>query len=148
MLATCLISVNLDTASQLTIDLTEQYHLHLIVYQSWYKHLIQYHDSWLNTNIPDSLLSVPWILNRLNTWFTDIAFRGYYWIPDYWILYYWILYTDLLIILLLLIWCVELSATRNKVPHHTSLWWGPPLESMGATSRIPHLPDTILHWSL
>jgi len=25
--------------------------------------------------------------------------------------------------------CVELSATRSKVPHHTYPWWGPPLES-------------------
>ena len=25
--------------------------------------------------------------------------------------------------------CVELSATRSKVPHHTYTWWGPPLES-------------------
>ena len=32
--------------------------------------------------------------------------------------------------------CVELSATRSKVPHHTYPWWGPPLEFMGATSRI------------
>ena len=32
--------------------------------------------------------------------------------------------------------CVELSATRSKVPHHTYPWWGPPLESVGATSRI------------
>ena len=32
--------------------------------------------------------------------------------------------------------CVELSATRRKVPHHIYPWWGPPLESVGATSRI------------
>ena len=38
-----------------------------------------------------------------------------------------IIYSDLLS------W-MELSATRNKVPHHTR--WGPPLESVGATSRI------------
>jgi len=39
---------------------------------------------------------------------------------------------------------VELSAIWNKVPHYISLWWRPPLESTGATSRIPHLPDTVL----
>jgi len=32
--------------------------------------------------------------------------------------------------------CVELSATWSKVPHHTYPWWGPPLESVGATSRV------------
>jgi len=28
---------------------------------------------------------------------------------------------------------VELSATRSKVPHYMHAWWGPPLESVGAT---------------
>jgi len=32
--------------------------------------------------------------------------------------------------------CVELSATRSKVPHHAYTWWGPPPKSVGATSRI------------
>jgi len=35
---------------------------------------------------------------------------------------------------LALLSCMELSATQSKVPHHTR--WGPPLESVGATSRI------------
>ena len=33
-------------------------------------------------------------------------------------------------------WCVKLSATRSKVPHHAYTWWGPPPKSVGATSRI------------
>jgi len=37
--------------------------------------------------------------------------------------------------------CVELSATRSKVPHHTYTWWGPPLKSVGGTSRILTLPS-------
>jgi len=32
--------------------------------------------------------------------------------------------------------CVELSAAWSNVPHHTCMWWGPPLESVVATSRI------------
>jgi len=32
--------------------------------------------------------------------------------------------------------CVELSVIWSKVPHHTYMWWRPPLESMEATSRI------------
>jgi len=30
----------------------------------------------------------------------------------------------------------ELSATRSKVPHHTYMRWGSPLESVETTSRI------------
>jgi len=32
--------------------------------------------------------------------------------------------------------CVKISTTRGKVPHRTYTWWGPPLESVGVTSRI------------
>ena len=49
-------------------------------------------------------------------------------------------------------WYIKLSATRSKVPYYIYTWWRPPLESVGAiskihgaTSRISYLLNLISH---
>jgi len=103
-------------------------------------------DIWYG--LPDTT-DMTWISDTdIDSWLDNdycimiTALRGT--TPEYWIIENWIPDKNILLILLLLIWCMELSATRNKVPHHTSLRWRPPLESTGATPRISLLTDTVL----